>query len=158
MDILDNIAMELGFEFHLYIVQDELFGTKYRNFKDWMKDPHHSMEEETNYKHYEGISTGNIFFFYKIIKQLIFFFKQPFTASFERKYNLNLNKGSIYGKTSSQSFFVTSKKNDKVIFRDENKRKSKYDKIPVSEQWNGIVGELIDGSADMSFSALTVSK
>lgn len=61
MDLLDNIAMELGFEFHLYIVQDELFGTKYRNFKDWMKDPNHSKEEETNYKHYEGISSGKLF-------------------------------------------------------------------------------------------------
>lgn len=36
MDLLDNIATELGFEFHLYIVRDELFGAKYRNFKDWI--------------------------------------------------------------------------------------------------------------------------
>lgn len=35
MDILDNIATELGFEFHLYIVQDELFGGKQKSFKSF---------------------------------------------------------------------------------------------------------------------------
>lgn len=34
MDILDNIATELGFEFHLYIVQDEMFGGKQKSFKN----------------------------------------------------------------------------------------------------------------------------
>lgn len=29
MDLLENIATELGFEFHLYIVRDELYGAKY---------------------------------------------------------------------------------------------------------------------------------
>jgi len=37
MDLLENIASELGFEFHLYIVRDELFGTKFRNLKDWIQ-------------------------------------------------------------------------------------------------------------------------
>lgn len=43
MDILDNVATELGFEFHLYIVRDELFGAKHQPLptvpsnaaKDW---------------------------------------------------------------------------------------------------------------------------
>lgn len=41
MDILDNVATELGFEFHLYIVRDELFGAKHQPTmpskagKDW---------------------------------------------------------------------------------------------------------------------------
>lgn len=42
MDILDNIATELGFEFHLYIVQDELFGG--RKFDKSF----HSRSRETN--------------------------------------------------------------------------------------------------------------
>lgn len=33
MDLLDNIATELGFEFHLYIVRDQLFGTKLQRNK-----------------------------------------------------------------------------------------------------------------------------
>lgn len=28
MDLLDNVATELGFEFHLYIVRDQLFGAQ----------------------------------------------------------------------------------------------------------------------------------
>lgn len=39
MDLLDNIAMELGFEFHLYIVRDQLFGAKQqRDIKDFLKN------------------------------------------------------------------------------------------------------------------------
>lgn len=33
MDLLHNIATELGFEFHLYIVKDELFGSKFHKTK-----------------------------------------------------------------------------------------------------------------------------
>lgn len=36
MDLLDNIATELEFEFHLYIVQDELFGSKFTNLDDYL--------------------------------------------------------------------------------------------------------------------------
>lgn len=39
MDILDNIATELGFEFHLYIVQDELFGGKHKLSKSFFTRP-----------------------------------------------------------------------------------------------------------------------
>lgn len=38
MDLLDNIATELGFEFHLYVVRDQLFGAKLnRDVKDFIK-------------------------------------------------------------------------------------------------------------------------
>lgn len=38
MDLLDNIATELGFEFHLYVVRDQLFGSKMqRDVKDFIK-------------------------------------------------------------------------------------------------------------------------
>lgn len=38
MDLLDNIATELGFEFHLYVVRDQLFGSKQqRGVKDFIK-------------------------------------------------------------------------------------------------------------------------
>lgn len=43
MDILDNIATELGFEFHLYIVQDELFGGKQKMSKNFF-----SRSKDTN--------------------------------------------------------------------------------------------------------------
>lgn len=39
MDLLDNIAMELGFEFHLYVVRDQLFGSKQqRDVKDYLRN------------------------------------------------------------------------------------------------------------------------
>lgn len=38
MDLLDNIATELSFEFHLYVVRDQLFGSKQqRDIKDFFK-------------------------------------------------------------------------------------------------------------------------
>lgn len=38
MDLLDNVATELGFEFHLYVVRDQLFGSKQqRNVKDFIR-------------------------------------------------------------------------------------------------------------------------
>lgn len=38
MDLLDNIATELGFEFHLYVVRDQLFGSRQqRDVKDFIK-------------------------------------------------------------------------------------------------------------------------
>lgn len=38
MDLLDNVATELGFEFHLYVVRDQLFGSKeQRDVKDFLK-------------------------------------------------------------------------------------------------------------------------
>lgn len=51
MDILDNVATELGFEFHLYIVRDELFGAKYRNFKDWIHSSAANSKEKKNNAH-----------------------------------------------------------------------------------------------------------
>lgn len=38
MDLLENIATELGFEFHLYVVRDQLFGAKMqRNLNRFIK-------------------------------------------------------------------------------------------------------------------------
>lgn len=38
MDLLDNVATELNFEFHLYVVRDQLFGSKQqRNVKDFLR-------------------------------------------------------------------------------------------------------------------------
>lgn len=38
MDLLDNIATELSFEFHLYVVRDQLFGSKQnRDVKDFLR-------------------------------------------------------------------------------------------------------------------------
>lgn len=38
MDLLENVAAELGFEFHLYIVRDELFGSTILSEKQKYQD------------------------------------------------------------------------------------------------------------------------
>lgn len=57
MDLLDNIATELEFEFHLYIVYDELFGSQFKNLDDYLptksnnpttEKPNSNMEEQLN--------------------------------------------------------------------------------------------------------------
>jgi hypothetical protein len=71
MDLLENIAEELGFEFHLYIVRDELFGAKFNNLKDWtiknknkqakqqqqFDNDQHNKSKEQHKKAYENIKT-----------------------------------------------------------------------------------------------------
>lgn len=63
MDILDNVATELGFEFHLYIVRDELFGAKYRNFKDWIHNTNgkdmKNYGHKSNTQHQSGSTRGS---------------------------------------------------------------------------------------------------
>lgn len=49
MDLLDNIATELEFEFHLYIVLDELFGSKFRNLDDFLP-PSSSNKQKSSIK------------------------------------------------------------------------------------------------------------
>lgn len=34
MDLLENVATELGFQFHLYLVRDEKYGAKYTAMSD----------------------------------------------------------------------------------------------------------------------------
>jgi len=85
-------------------------------------------------------------------------------------YNLNNNKeykdevksyvfnsmggpGNIYGSSTYHRQGYESKENDNLRRTTDNKRKQ----LPL-DQWNGIVGDLVSGSADMSFTALSVSK
>lgn len=60
MDILDNIATELGFEFHLYIVQDELFGGKQKMTKSFYRsrDADDLMSKSQKTTDYRSANTG----------------------------------------------------------------------------------------------------
>lgn len=61
MDILDNVAMELGFEFHLYIVQDELFGGKQKvpkNFYSRERDADDLMYKSQKGTDFRNTNTG----------------------------------------------------------------------------------------------------
>lgn len=110
MDLLENIASELGFEYHLYIVRDELFGTK-QMLKRY--------DQQTQYQYSD------------------------------RTENLNeVNK---------------EREKERERERDKERRNKSgvfYPNRRISDNfvWNGIVGDLVSGTADMSFAPLSVSK
>lgn len=97
MDLLDNVASELGFGYILYIVSDELFGS--RQIK--------KMNE----------------------------FVRPIDAVQEQLRDRDRERERI-------------EKNSRRFNR----------KLHDQSMWNGIVGDLVVGSADMSFAPLSVSK
>jgi glutamate receptor ionotropic, NMDA 3A len=106
MDLLDNVASELGFGYILYIVSDELFGSK-------------QMMRQQN------------------ILQNVIDTSRPIDAVQEHLRDRDRER-------------------EKERFERNNRRFNK--KNPDQSAWNGIVGDLVVGSADMSFAPLSVSK
>ncbi|XP_055687535.1 uncharacterized protein LOC129792482 isoform X2 [Lutzomyia longipalpis] len=144
MDLLENIAMELGFEFHLYIVRDELYGTKMPSRQSWggHKSPSNPIAEDTKNL---PVATGH---------------KSPTDGDddLEKRYRSNSDPNNIFGRKNQKKFFTTSGQRidadaDTVNIRSSTERRSLR-----GDQWNGIIGDLVSGSADMSFAALSVSK
>ncbi|CRK95065.1 CLUMA_CG008543, isoform A [Clunio marinus] len=101
MDLLDNVASELGFGYIIYIVSDELFGSKQvkKNFQPEFNRPVDAVQEHLRDR--------------------------------DRERDKNINEKS--NRRFNQRF------HDQSV-------------------WNGIVGDLVVGSADMSFAPLSVSK
>lgn len=60
MDLLDNIATELGFEFHLYVVRDQLFGSRQqRDVKDFIKSKSSQQQQQQRHSSSDGGSGGS---------------------------------------------------------------------------------------------------
>ncbi|CAH1154324.1 unnamed protein product [Phaedon cochleariae] len=95
MDLLENVAQELEFDFRLYIVADGLFGSKIRRTK-------------------------------------------------KRRSERDVGK-----KYLSYRFKDDRLKTDRVS--------NEYDPGDADAKWNGIMGDLVSGTAHMSFAALSVS-
>lgn len=104
MDLLDNIASELGFGYILYIVSDELFGSK----------------------------------------QIISYNKKSSVVG-------NLHPSHDFNR-SQDPIQEQLRERDKANARKFNKKHHEH------SQWNGIIGDLVAGTADMSFAPLSVSK
>lgn len=121
MDLLEKVASELGFEFHLYIVRDELFGGTRDKYGDTMKF---------------GSSFWKDFRFYD-------------TLDIERKYHMFKENEHIHDK---HYYFEYEK--ERFLKMEQNKA---FERLTTS-QWNGIIGDLATGAADMSFAPLSVSK
>lgn len=103
MDLLDNVASELGFGYILYIVGDELFGSK-------------------------QVSKSNV----------------P-----------NLEISRPHGAIQEQ---LRDRTREREKDRNEKNNRRFNRKLHDQSSWNGIVGDLVVGSADMSFAPLSVSK
>ncbi|GAB0096952.1 Ionotropic glutamate receptor [Sergentomyia squamirostris] len=147
MDLLENIATELGFEFHLYIVRDEVYGTRLPPRKPWglPKSPSALSNQMA-----EGTTSDKLTI------------EEDTSEDFEKKYRLNSNTdpNNIFGRKYQKNFFNTAGQRldhegefDPVNIRSQTERHN----FRV-DQWNGIIGDLMAGSADMSFAALSVSK
>jgi hypothetical protein len=100
MDLLDNVASELGFGYILYIVSDELFGSKQVIKKSNLQNPEANRPLDAVQEHLRDRERER-------------------SEKNNRKFNKKLHDQSI---------------------------------------WNGIVGDLVVGSADMSFAPLSMSK
>jgi hypothetical protein len=101
MDLLDNVASELGFGYILYIVSDELFGSRQVLLP---KGPEFSRPVDAVQEHLRDRDRER---------------EKERVDKNSRRFNRRLHDQST---------------------------------------WNGIVGDLVVGSADMSFAPLSVSK
>lgn len=103
MDLLDNVASELGFGYILYIVSDELFGSKQ--------------------------------------------IRMPNEYEYQRPIDV-----------LPEALRDRDRERDRERERVEKNSRRFNRKLHDQSMWNGIVGDLVVGSADMSFAPLSVSK
>lgn len=120
MDLLENIAQELEFDFHLYLVEDGLYGARklVRSF--------HKVHELTN------------------------FLNDDITLTTPDHLNYRAQFRSGYKASSREEDGAPYYNDDVPYFNDVNPDDD-------NQKWNGIVGDLVSGSAHMSFAALSVS-
>ncbi|XP_065092056.1 uncharacterized protein LOC135712892 isoform X3 [Ochlerotatus camptorhynchus] len=122
MDLLQKVALDLGFEFDLYIVQDGLFGRKII-----IKD-----DSQTTIPR-----------------------KQPAKRVELSKFDAQSGRSLKRGSKLSQILEISL--NPPEVFEKtplKVERTFKTSKV----QWNGIIGELVTGSADISFAPISVSR
>lgn len=161
MDLLDNIATELGFEFHLYIVRDQLFGSKQRNFDDLIPNKHQTDKADSDSGGYKSSSMDQ--------KHRQYSGGSRGDSNTGRKYLLQLLRMNFF------SFLILNHNNLKMfsvelVFTQRQKLglvfvacvsfdfNFTFLLVYSDEHWNGIIGDLVSGSADMSFAPLSVSK
>ncbi|XP_037926578.1 uncharacterized protein LOC119661346 isoform X2 [Hermetia illucens] len=171
MDLLENIAMELNFEFHLYVVHDELFGTRYNSHSAFFRsgDLHFQRKGQAHWsekheQHFYKEQSANR-------QQAPLGGSNYYSASFERKSNLNTNLNlneedskeevgeyPVEYEAIRQSYTAPSKNpNTKKHAMGEGVRR-RLNQERRNVEWNGIIGDLLSGSADMSFAPLSVTR
>ncbi|KAL5287110.1 GRIN3A family protein [Megaselia abdita] len=225
MDLLDNIATELEFEFHLYIVYDELFGSKFTNLDDYLPNKNKNKDKGNNKSSQKEMENNKN----DDVKGQLVDGEQTMEPG-QRKYHTpegrtrnrkstsfnHLDDDKSHSHNVGNDIIPTNVRDEEASFLQNigsrirnpyviNERLSRTvgwsdannnvdddymniegngldyrettitmtttmngvksdsgesNTIPVEKQiqWNGIVGDLISGSADMSFAPLTVSR
>lgn len=195
MDLLENVATELGFQFHLYLVRDELFGTKYTAWSqsgprssidaDGQSSPddeqsiHSEIAAEPDWDQSNGNTCliNSLSFILLLWDLLILgYFHEPnvscLLAAKDKKYFMSDEK--IFGQKNPHVFYkldaegkptkfnrdfsYMKDRREKDVAANTQKQKLRKAEAVPETKWNGIIGDLISGSADMSFAALSVSK
>uniref|UniRef100_A0A182NM23 Ionotropic glutamate receptor C-terminal domain-containing protein n=1 Tax=Anopheles dirus TaxID=7168 RepID=A0A182NM23_9DIPT len=127
MDLLQKLATEINFDFHLYIVHDGLFGRRI----PWTTGP---AEGSANVRKPPAPSTVES------------------KSKFDAQSGRSLKRGSKL-KLSQAGANTTTERVSHYPFE-----YSTAPPVRTRQQWNGVIGDLISGTADLSFAPLSVSK
>ncbi|XP_062544859.1 uncharacterized protein LOC134211716 isoform X2 [Armigeres subalbatus] len=122
MDLLQKVALDLGFGFDLYIVHDGLFGRK-----NTMKNGYQTTTPRRDVPRRVELS------------------------KFDAQSGRSLKRGSKLSQILEMSL------NPPEVITDPPIRIAPPSKI-LKVQWNGIIGDLVTGSADITFAPLSVSR
>ncbi|XP_053663885.1 uncharacterized protein LOC128713047 [Anopheles marshallii] len=129
MDLLQKLASEINFDFHLYIVHDGLFGRRIPTPPPEQSGPSSNIRKPTVPTYVESKS------------------------KFDAQSGRSLKRGSKL-KLSQAGMNFTREELQPYLFE--------YSTAPppvqTRQQWNGVIGDLISGTADLSFAPLSVSK
>ncbi|XP_050095213.1 uncharacterized protein LOC126577565 isoform X2 [Anopheles aquasalis] len=129
MDLLQKLATEINFDYHLYIVHDGLFGRRI---------PGTTSDKPT-------VQPADI----RRTPPVTVESKSKFDAQSGR----SLKRGSKLKGTQNAAGNDSYESVDRYPFQ--------YSTAPPArtvQQWNGVIGDLISGTADLSFAPLSVSK
>ncbi|XP_029728977.2 uncharacterized protein LOC109415021 isoform X2 [Aedes albopictus] len=122
MDLLQKVALDLGFEFDLYIVHDGLFGRK--------------IAIKSGYQTTQPRKDVN---------------RRVELSKFDAQSGRSLKRGSKLSQILEMSL------NPPELVTDPPLKVVLPLKVP-KVQWNGIIGDLVTGSADITFAPLSVSR
>ncbi|XP_053674177.1 uncharacterized protein LOC128724478 [Anopheles nili] len=129
MDLLQKLATEINFDFHLYIVHDGLFGRRIPTATDQTPGSSRNVIKPQPSPNVQSKS------------------------KFDAQSGRSLKRGSKL--KQSQAGINGSRQEETPSFPFE------YSTAPPArtrQQWNGVIGDLISGTADLSFAPLSVSK
>ncbi|KFB43279.1 AGAP005527-PA-like protein [Anopheles sinensis] len=130
MDLLQKLAAEINFDFHLYIVHDGLFGRRI---------PGTTNEQQT---------TGPA----PPVRRPT----PPTNVESKSKFDAQSGRSLKRGSKLKQAQAAANASRDEISYYPFEF--STAPPVRTRQQWNGVIGDLMSGTADLSFAPLSVSK